>query len=382
MINNVNHINQTNQLNQRSRYIIAGGGTGGHIFPAIAIADGLKQHQPDCEILFVGASGRMEMEKVPQVGYKIVGLEVVGLQRSLTPKNLLFPFKLLKSLFQAFSVIRNFKPDACIGVGGYASGPVLFIAALLGKKIFIQEQNSYPGITNKILSKFAKKIFVAYDNLDVFFNANKIILTGNPVRKDITAVLPAKQDALSYFNLKEHKKTILIIGGSLGARTINESIEKNIELFNQNNIQLLWQTGKIYYDNIIERTKDKDLSDVKIHQFIKEMNMAYSAADLMISRAGALSISELCIIGKPTILIPSPNVSEDHQTKNAMALVNKSAAILIKDIEAKDKLGNVVLDLMNDNNKLKELSNNIKTLAKTNAANEIVKYITNEIQKS
>ncbi len=367
-------------LQSTYKFIIAGGGTGGHIFPAIAIADSLKQQQPNCEILFVGASGRMEMEKVPQAGYKIIGLEVVGLQRSLTLKNLMFPFKLLKSLFQAFSVIRNFKPNACIGVGGYASGPVLFIAALLGVKIFIQEQNSYPGITNKILSKFAKKIFVAYDNLNAFFNTNKIILTGNPVRKDITAVLPTKQEALSFFNLKENKKTILIIGGSLGARTINESIEKNIDLFTENNIQLLWQTGKIYYDGIIERTKDKKLSEVKIHQFIKEMNMAYAAVDIIISRAGALSISELCIVGKPTILIPSPNVSEDHQTKNAMALVNKNAAVLIKDIEAKEKLGNEVLALLRDENKLNNLSNNIKTLAKTNAANDIVTEIINQIK--
>jgi len=364
------------------KFIIAGGGTGGHIFPAVAIADALKQHVPSCEILFVGASGRMEMEKVPQAGYKIVGLEVVGLQRSLTIKNLWFPFKLLKSLFQAFKVVRNFKPDACIGVGGYASGPVLFIATLLGIKIFIQEQNSYPGITNKILSRFAKKIFVAYDNLNQFFKENKIVLTGNPVRKDITATLPEKTEALTFFNLKANKKTILIIGGSLGARTINESIEKNIELFAQNEIQLLWQTGKVYYDGIIDRTKNKDLTDVKIHQFIREMNMAYSAADIIISRAGALSISELCIIGKPTILIPSPNVSEDHQTKNAMALVNKNAAVLVKDTEAKEKLGTVVLELMKDEIKLNQLSENIKTLAKTNAANDIVNTITGEIQKS
>jgi len=340
----------------------------------------LKQQHPNCEILFVGASGRMEMEKVPQVGYKIVGLEVVGLQRSLTPKNLLFPFKLLRSLLQAFSVVRNFKPNACIGVGGYASGPVLFIAALLGIKIFIQEQNSYPGITNKILSKFARKIFVAYDNLNTFFNPNKIILTGNPVRKDITAQLSSKNEALTFFDLKENMKTILVIGGSLGARTINESIEKNIEIFSQNNIQVLWQTGKFYYDGIIDRTKSKDLSDIKIHQFIKEMNLAYAAADIIISRAGALSISELCIVGKPTVLIPSPNVSEDHQTKNAMALVNKNAAILIKDIEAKEKLADAVLNLITDNNKLNELSKNIKTLAKTNAANDIVSEIINQIK--
>ena len=367
------------QNSKTYKFIIAGGGTGGHIFPAVAIADSLKQKLPNCEILFVGANGRMEMEKVPQLGYKIVGLEVVGFQRSLSLKNLLFPFKLLKSLFQAFSVIRNFKPDACIGVGGYASGPVLFIAALSGIKIFIQEQNSYPGITNKILSKFAKRIFVAYDNLNTFFNPEKIVLTGNPVRKDIIATLPSKTEALSFFNLKDDKKTILIIGGSLGARTINDAIKKNIELFTQNNTQLLWQTGKIYYDGIIERTKDKNLNDVRIQQFIKEMNLAYSAADIIISRAGALSISELCIVGKPAVLIPSPNVSEDHQTKNAMALVNMNAAIIIKDTEAKDKLGEVVLNLLNDKNKLNELSVNIKALCKTNAADEIVTEIIKQI---
>lgn len=380
MTDQTNHINQTNQLNQRSRFIIAGGGTGGHIFPAVAIADALKQHNPDCEILFVGASGRMEMEKVPQAGYKIIGLEVVGLQRSFTIKNLLFPFKLLKSLFQAFRVIKNFKPDACIGVGGYASGPVLFIATLFGIKIFIQEQNSYPGITNKILSKFAKKIFVAYDNLNLFFKENKMVLTGNPVRKDITSTLPSKEESLTFFNLKENRKTILIIGGSLGARTINESIERNIELFSENGFQLLWQTGKIYYEGILERTKNKNLSDIKINQFIREMNMAYSAADIIISRAGALSISELCIIGKPTILIPSPNVSEDHQTKNAMALVNKNAAVLVKDSEAKEKLGTTVLELTKDETKLNELSKNIKTLAKTNAANDIVGEIIKQLK--
>lgn len=376
MGNQINHINQLNQ-----RFIIAGGGTGGHIFPAIAIADALKQNNTTVEILFVGANGRMEMEKVPQAGYNIIGLDVVGLQRSLTPKNILFPFKVLKSLAQARKVIKNFKPDACIGVGGYASGPILFLAAMSGIKIFIQEQNSYPGITNKILSKFATKIFVAYDNLNQFFKSNKMVLTGNPVRKDITAALPSKSEALTFFNLDQNKNTILIIGGSLGARTINESIEKNIELLNNAGVQLLWQTGKIYYDGIVERTKNKDLSNIKIYQFIKEMNMAYSAADIIISRAGALSISELCIVGKPCVLIPSPNVSEDHQTKNAMALVNKNAAVLVKDIESKDKLGEVVLDLMNDINKQTELSINIKSLAKTNAANDIISEILKQLNQ-
>lgn len=365
-------------INKNQRYIIAGGGTGGHIFPAVAIADALKQAQPECEILFVGASGRMEMEKVPQAGYEIVGLEVVGLQRSLTLKNLLFPYKLLKSLAQAFRVLRNFKPAACIGVGGYASGPILFIAAFLGIDIFIQEQNSYPGITNKILSKFAKKIFVAYDGMEHFFKKVKIVLSGNPVRIDITGNLPSKKEALQFFGLEENKKTILVIGGSLGARTINEATEINIDFYHQNHLQLLWQTGKIYYDDIIQRTQDKFSTEIKIHQFIKEMNVAYAAADIIISRAGALSISELCIIGKPTILIPSPNVSEDHQTKNAMALVQKNAAILVRDVDAKDKLSIEVLNLIKDENKQKMLAENIKKLAKQNAATEIVQDILNQ----
>lgn len=365
-------------INKNQRYIIAGGGTGGHIFPAVAIADALKQAQPECEILFVGASGRMEMEKVPQAGYEIVGLEVVGLQRSLTLKNLLFPYKLLKSLAQAFRVLRNFKPAACIGVGGYASGPILFIAAFLGIDIFIQEQNSYPGITNKILSKFAKKIFVAYDGMEHFFKKEKIVLSGNPVRIDITGNLPSKIEALQFFGLEENKKTILVIGGSLGARTINEATEINIDFYHQNHLQLLWQTGKIYYDDIIQRTQDKFSKEIKIHQFIKEMSVAYAAADIIISRAGALSISELCIIGKPTILIPSPNVSEDHQTKNAMALVQKNAAILVRDVDAKDKLSIEVLNLIKDENKQKMLAENIKKLAKQNAATEIVQDILNQ----
>jgi UDP-N-acetylglucosamine--N-acetylmuramyl-(pentapeptide) pyrophosphoryl-undecaprenol N-acetylglucosamine transferase len=253
------------------------------------------------------------------------------------------------------------------------------MAALSGIRIFIQEQNSYPGITNKILSRYAKKIFVSYDNLNNFFSADKLLLTGNPVRKDITEVLPSKEEALDFFQLDKTKKTILVIGGSLGARTINESIEKNIETFRQFGYQLLWQTGKVYYDGIMERAKEKDMSATKVFQFIKEMGMAYSAADLIISRAGALSISELCIIGKPAILVPSPNVSEDHQTKNAMALVNKNAALLVKDAESKEKLGEVVVDLMNDEAKQKELSHNIHLLAKKQAAVEIADHIINEI---
>ncbi|MDB5228108.1 MAG: UDP-N-acetylglucosamine--N-acetylmuramyl-(pentapeptide) pyrophosphoryl-undecaprenol [Bacteroidota bacterium] len=364
---------------QPYKFIIAGGGTGGHIFPAVAIADALKHQMPACEILFVGAQGRMEMEKVPQAGYEIKGLEVVGLQRSFTLKNFLFPYKLSKSLLQASKIVKEFKPSACIGVGGYASGPVLLIAALSGMKIFIQEQNSYPGITNKFLSRYAKKIFVAYDNLNRFFDPSKMILTGNPVRKDITSMLPSRSEALSFFGLKENKKTILVIGGSLGARTINDAMEKNVDMLVANGYQILWQTGKIYYDKIIERAKDKSLDDVKIHQFIKEMNMAYSAANVVVSRAGALSVSELCIVGKPIILVPSPNVAEDHQTKNAMALVNKNAAILVTDSEAPEKLGDAIVELMKDESTYKNLAANIKLMAKTNAANEIAEVIIKEI---
>ncbi len=362
------------------KYIISGGGTGGHIFPAVAIADALKAQQPDCKILFVGALGKMEMEKVPQAGYDIVGLEVAGLQRNWSLKNFILPFKVLKSLFQARKIIKDFKPNACIGVGGYASGPLLFMATLSGIKIFIQEQNSYPGITNKILSKFAQTIFVAYDNLHQYFNPNKIRLTGNPVRKDISSSLPDKNSATDFFNLDPNKKTVLVIGGSLGAKTINDAIEKNIEIFSSQQIQVLWQTGKIYYDGIIERTKNKEISDIKIHQFIKEMSIAYATADMIVSRAGALSISELCIVGKPTILIPSPNVSEDHQTKNAMALVNKNAAVLIKDADAREKMLEVVVQLLQNTQRQVELAKNIKLLAKTNAANEIVEVIQNQIK--
>ena len=353
------------------QFIVAGGGTGGHIFPAIAIADALKTRLPDASIQFVGAAGRMEMEKVPQAGYPIIGLEVVGLQRSMTLKNFSFPFKLLKSLWQAIKVVRNFKPDVCIGVGGYASGPVLFMAALMCKKIVIQEQNSYPGITNKLLSRFAKRIYVAYDNMDRFFPQKKIVYTGNPIRKDIAQFSADRNAALQFFGLEAGKKTLLIIGGSLGARTINESVELHFENWVNNGFQLLWQTGKIYYNGILERTKNKNTSHVHIREFIREMDKAYAIADIIISRAGALSISELCVVGKPCILIPSPNVAEDHQTKNAMALVNKQAAVLVKDTEAKEKLGNTVLELSKNEDQLKKIGSNIKTLAKINAANDI-----------
>ncbi|MCB9032728.1 MAG: undecaprenyldiphospho-muramoylpentapeptide beta-N-acetylglucosaminyltransferase [Chitinophagales bacterium] len=365
-------------INKTYKFIISGGGTGGHIFPAIAIADALKAINTNNEILFVGANGKMEMEKVPAAGYNIKGLDVAGLQRSLSPKNLLLPFKVLKSLFQAYKIIKNYKPNACIGVGGYASAPTLFVAALMGIKTFIQEQNSYPGITNKILSKFANTIFVSYEHMNQFFPNDKIVLAGNPIRKDIVQTNIDKNNAYSHFNLNNTKKTILIIGGSLGARTINQSVQKFYQDWINNDYQILWQTGKFYYDNIVKEIPNAP-NDLKIMQFIKEMDLAYTVADVIISRAGALSISELCVIGKPCILIPSPNVSEDHQTKNAMALVNKNAAVLVKDNEATQVLGTTLLQLMNNEQQLQSLSNNIKSLAKNNAANTIAQTIIQKI---
>lgn len=365
-------------INKTYKFIISGGGTGGHIFPAIAIADALKAINTNNEILFVGANGKMEMEKVPAAGYNIKGLDVAGLQRSLSPKNLLLPFKIIKSLFQAYIIIKQYQPNACIGVGGYASAPTLFVAALMGIKTFIQEQNSYPGITNKVLSKFANTIFVSYDNMNQFFSESKLVLAGNPIREDIVKTNIDKNKAYSHFNLNNNKKTILIIGGSLGARTINQSVQKFYADWITQGYQILWQTGKFYYDNIIKDIPNAP-NELKIMQFIKEMDLAYTVADVIISRAGALSISELCVIGKPCILIPSPNVSEDHQTKNAMALVNKDAAVLVKDNEATQVLGSTLLQLMNDESQMNILSNNIKALAKNNAANTIAQTIIERI---
>ena len=361
---------------EKTNIIIAGGGTGGHIFPAVAIAQGLeKKLGSSLELLFVGAKGRMEMEKVPALGYKIVGLEVAGFQRSFSFKNMILPFKIIKSIFQAFSIIRTFKPKLAIGVGGYASGPMLFVAAICGVPIVIQEQNSYPGITNKILSKWAKKIFVAYEGLDVFFDKEKIQFYGNPIRKDITGNLPNKETAAKFFNLNPNKPTILIMGGSLGARTLNQSVEPFLNDIINKDYQLIWQTGKLYFEAINNRIGNLSEKGVVITEFLMNMDMAYSMADIIISRAGALSISELCIIGKPVIFVPSPNVSEDHQTKNAMALVNNEAALLVKDNEAVEKLLPTAFELIQNKDKCNKLSLQIKTLAKPNASEDIVNGI-------
>ena len=365
------------------KFIISGGGTGGHIFPAVAIANALKKNIPDCEILFVGAEGRMEMQKVPEAGYAIKGLPIAGLQRSLDLKNLLLPIKVLKSVTMAMKIIADFKPDVAIGVGGYASAPLLFAAKLKGIPYVIQEQNSYAGITNKILGKWAKKICVAYDGMQNFFPKEKIVFTGNPVRANISESKVTKQEALKFFELAENKKTVLAIGGSLGARTINQSIDAGIEKINAENVQLIWQTGKGYFETAKKSIEKIDCispspserAGVRIFDFIKQMDMAYAAADIIISRAGALSVSELCIVGKPCVLVPSPNVAEDHQTKNAMALVNKNAAVLVKDLEAKKKLISTLLELIIDETHQNQLSQNIKQFAIADADERIVKEI-------
>ncbi|MBN4062049.1 MAG: undecaprenyldiphospho-muramoylpentapeptide beta-N-acetylglucosaminyltransferase [Flavobacteriales bacterium] len=363
------------------KVIISGGGTGGHIFPAIAIANALKKKAEGAEILFVGAKGRMEMEKVPAAGYKIEGLNISGFQRRLTLKNLSFPFKLLGSLLKAKQILKKFKPEVVVGVGGYASGPMVHVAASNGVPTLIQEQNSYAGITNKLLGKKADKICVAYEGMERFFPKEKIILTGNPVRQDIAKLEGKRERGLEHFNLSPNKKTLLVIGGSLGARIINESIHKSLQLLSENNIQLIWQTGKMYFEQAEQVFKSNPffLEQGGVFAFISKMDYAYAVADLVVSRAGAISVSELCLANKATILVPSPNVSEDHQTKNAMALVNHNAAVLLKDSEATEQLGKKVIELMNNDGEREKLERNIAGLAYSGAAeliaNEVLKLI-------
>lgn len=352
---------------QKLRVIISGGGTGGHIFPAISIANEIKKHHPDVDIRFVGALGRMEMEKVPAAGYPIQGLPIAGLQRELSLKNLSFPFKVIASLVKAFSIVKHFRPHIAIGVGGYASGPLLFAASLSGVPTLIQEQNSFAGITNKILGKRARKICVAYAGMETFFPKENIVITGNPIRSDIIGCNAFRGEALKHFGLEPEKKTVLVIGGSLGARTINQSMETAIELFEAKDLQVVWQTGKAYYDKAI----NKNSKQTKVHEFIKEMHLAFAAADIIVSRAGAGSISELCVVGKPVILVPSPNVAEDHQTHNAMALVNQKAALLIKDADALQQLPTSVLALLDDTMLQNELAENISKLAIPDSATRI-----------
>ncbi len=358
-------------MKQSVNIILSGGGTGGHIYPAISIANELKEVFPEAKFLFVGAKDRMEMEKVPQAGYQIKGLWISGIQRSISLKNLVFPFKLISSLWNAYKIIKKFKPNVVIGTGGFASGPTLFVANKKGIKTVIQEQNSYPGITNKLLGKKADKICVAYDGLERFFPADKIIKTGNPVRQDLLAIEGKQKEASAYFKLSADKKTLVIIGGSLGARAVNNLIEKHINCLVSNNVQVIWQTGKLYYE---EYKKYDELEGVQTHAFLNRMDLTYAAADILISRAGASSISELCIVGKPVIFIPSPNVAEDHQTKNALAVVSKNAALLLKETEL-EIFQTMFDELLNDENLRNKLSKNIKNLALPNATKEIVEEI-------
>lgn len=362
---------------QPYRLIISGGGTGGHVFPAIAIASSFKSRHPDAEILFVGAKGRMEMTRVPEAGYKIVGLWISGLQRRFTWGNFLFPFKLLSSYFKSRAIVSRFKPHAVIGTGGYASGPVMLAANKMGIPTLIQEQNSYAGLTNKKLARKAKVICVAYPNMEKYFPANKIVLTGNPVRKDLLNLNSKRELGLKHFIFSESERTLLIIGGSLGAKTINESVLTGLDKLIDARVQVVWQTGKIYYESIKNQTANKDLRKVRIYDFIKQMDLAYAVSDAVISRSGALAISELCVAGKPAILVPSPNVAEDHQTKNAMALVNVNAAIMVKNEKAEKVLVDEAIKLIYDQRQCERLSKNISDLGKPNAAEEMV----NEIEK-
>jgi len=364
--------------NKTYKIILSGGGTGGHIYPAIAIANGLKEWLPNSQFLFVGAKDRMEMEKVPQAGYEIIGLWISGIQRKLTLKNMVFPFKLLSSLWDAKKIVNSFKPDIAIGTGGFASGPLLYVAALNKIPCLIQEQNSFPGITNKLLSKKVDKICVAYDNLERFFPKEKIIKTGNPVRQDLLNIASKAVEAKDFFNLKHGKYTLLVLGGSLGARTINDLIENELDFLDGQNIQIIWQCGKLYYSQykIYNNTKD-----VQVYPFLNNMDFAYAAADIIISRAGASSVSELCIVGKPVIFVPSPNVAEDHQTKNAQAIVDKDAALMIKEEDLDVDFENIFSQLIQSPDRQKLLGANIKKLALENATNDIIEEVIKLLNK-
>lgn len=359
-------------------FIISGGGTGGHIYPAVAIANELKLRYPDAKFLFVGANDRMEMEKIPQSGYQIKGLWISGLQRSFSLDNLLFPFKLISSLWESKKIVKSFKPDLAIGTGGYASAPLLKIASSKGIPCVIQEQNSYAGLTNKWLSKNVKKICVAYEQMERYFPADKLCFTGNPVRQDLIDISDKKEQAISYFNLDSTKKTLLILGGSLGAQRINRLISNHLNYFLKLDVQILWQCGNYYYE--IYRGIKNDF--VQVHSFLNRMDLAYAASDYIISRAGALSVSELCLVGKPVIFIPSPNVSEDHQTKNATSISAKNAAILIKEEDLEKQFKKQFNQLINSENLQSELSKNIKSLAKPNATKDIVEEIEKLLKKT
>ncbi len=365
---------------KKLKVIISGGGTGGHIFPALAIANELKAQVPEVDILFVGAKGKMEMERVPMAGYPIVGLPVIGLPRKLSFKLIHFLWSLNKSMIEARKIIRGFRPDVVVGVGGFASGPVLKAAAQKGIPTILQEQNSYAGKTNKWLSKRVKKICVAYPNMERYFPKWRIVLTGNPFRQNLLNQVD-KKEACQFFELQEGKPVILVMGGSLGARTLNESILSNLDLLDQSGVQIIWQSGSFYHKAILERFNGKLRKNIHLIEFLSRMDFAYAVADLVISRAGASTISEICLLGKASILVPSPNVAEDHQTKNAMALVENEAAIMVKDGMAVKNLFPIALELIQDEERLKKLSENSLKMAKPNATSDIVKVILNEVNK-
>ena len=361
------------------RVIVSGGGTGGHIFPAIAIANAIKEKYPDTKILFVGALGRMEMEKVPAAGYQIIGLPIMGLQRRLTLQNLKFPFKLVASMRKAKKIVKDFKPDVVVGVGGYASGPLLKAATNLGVPALVQEQNSYPGITNKLLADKVGKLCVAYDGMERFFPKEKIMLTGNPVRQDIKNLAAKRIRGIEHFGLDPNKKTVLVVGGSLGARSINHAIDAGVAEIAKNNIQLVWQTGKLYVDEAAKTVAKYEGLGIKTMPFISKMDYAYAVADVVVSRAGAMSVSELSIAKKPTIFIPLPSAAEDHQTKNAMALVNHNAALLVNDSDAKQTLIHTLIDLIKNEDEQQKIAGNVAKMAFTDAANiiaaEVIKLV-------
>ncbi|MEJ7778826.1 MAG: undecaprenyldiphospho-muramoylpentapeptide beta-N-acetylglucosaminyltransferase [Daejeonella sp.] len=357
------------------RVIISGGGTGGHIFPAVAIANALKKIEPDTEILFVGAAGRMEMEKVPAAGYRIIGLDIQGLQRKSFLKNLMLPYKIIMSLIKARSIIKDFKPDVAVGVGGYASGPLLYSASWMNVPYLIQEQNSYAGITNKKLGKNAKKICVAFEGMQKFFPAEKIMITGNPIRKEAVDIGDKRNAAAEFFGISPLKKTILVTGGSLGAGTLNNSMMAGMSKIIAADVQLIWQTGTYYYQSIREQLAGKEHANIKVLEFLQRMDLAYACADLIVSRAGAGTIAELYVVKKPVVLVPSPNVAEDHQTKNAMALVKNNAAVLVKDADAGNELVDTALQLINDEHKSRTLAENIGKMAFPNADEVIAREV-------
>jgi len=366
---------------EKRKFIISGGGTGGHIFPAISIANALKAKMPEAEILFVGAENRMEMERVPAAGYRIVGLPVSGFDRKRLWRNVRTLLNLWKSMRRARRIVRDFQPDVAVGVGGYASGPLLRAAASMGVPIVVQEQNSYAGVTNKLLAAKAASICVAYEGMEKFFPADRILLTGNPVRQDLLLSVDKRDEALAYYGMDPALPVLLVVGGSLGAGTVNRSLLAKVAELEQSGIQVLWQTGKFYYQDIMKALEGQKLEKVHVTQFINRMDLAYAMADLVVSRAGASSISELCLLGKAVILVPSPNVAEDHQTKNAMALVNKGAAVMVRDTEADATLVDTALALIRDDKQLASLRKNILTLAQKNSAERIADEVIKQIKQ-